>query len=63
MTGRATLAALVQGLLLALAYSYTASFCWFLLAVFVLQMVVAVLVFYSYWAYCWSGGRQCSQLF
>ena len=53
MTGRAPLAAMVQGLLLAALHSLTPSFLWFLLAVVVLQMLVMVVMFYVHWGYCW----------
>ena len=54
VTGRAPLAAMVQGLLLATLHSLTPSFLWFLMAVVVLQMLVMVAMFYVHWGYCWE---------
>lgn len=42
-----------QGTIMALLHYLTPSCIWFLLAVFFLQMIIIVAIFYIHWGYCW----------
>ena len=44
---------LLQGTIVALLHYFTPNFFWFLLAVFFLQMLIMITIFYVHWGYCW----------